>query len=222
MESKKEDLSEIRPSVQKGVKLSLVQAQKCVDKLRSSLKTQSSHGRNWMMQQTQFEPPATFGFLNFVRQYSPSDNVKIADAFKSIATQNYQIINGHTAVNNDIKLLKTAIYNENARIGLSNILTKIEIFNDEKSLFMKIKKLLESDGIINLDSLQMNYDRYKTNTEDRSLPSSISIISLQEVNNLLTNLNKLIAEEEQKRDKLNANNEITFTFSDYSSNILGR
>lgn len=200
----------------------LVKAQKYVDRLTNSLKNNDKSSVRWMKAPV-YEPTITTNLSSFSLLQGSSTN-NINENFDNVRNKTRNGFQSRLNVIKDQKKLKTAIYNMNSQVGLSDILTDIDYLNEVKTLYTSIKtKLEQATNTIPFTNLPQIYEKYinDDNSQQNYQNINIALYTVDEVSQKIIELNRQIASLEDQRDKLNATNSITFNFSNDSLSILG-
>jgi hypothetical protein len=130
---------------------------------------------------------------------------------------------------NDYKKFKNCVYTLNAKSGLSDVLTRIDLLQEEKNIYTQIKKNMETLTFLPDNKLDDLYSRVKESTDKTYYSSSsdefsnlkLRIFDMSELKDKLKKINVELDELETKRDQLNAGTMVEFSFHKKTLELLG-
>lgn len=127
----------------------------------------------------------------------------------------------------DYKNFKNMVYDTNSKVGLSKLLTTIDLLEEEKNIYEGIKNSIQGQTLSNGDKIP---DIYKKLTESSKSYVSrddsverirLSVFNPDEINKILKKIYQELESMENKRDKLNATIDVTFEFHPETLELLG-
>jgi len=190
----------------------LVRAQRYIDVLNNWLHSKGTK---------QIQPDIChINLTEFVKLSINSEEVKkrVTDKCETIIKN----MNDRLMVNSDLKRLKNLVYDTNAKSGLSDILTQINLLTEEREFYKSIKKgLAHVNYVMNdIDNLITTYQK-KEQKDSVEQPICVKLFSDKYLDDIIVEYNKKILKLDINRDNLNATTKIDFEFSDASKKILG-
>lgn len=151
---------------------------------------------------------------------------KDAETIKNIfETEKTKIINAHNKkekIETDIAYFKNLVFDTNSAVGLSKIMTELAVLGARKNKLTSILHFYETGTYYEEARLTNTVETYKTTMEAQ--PSSNVVfrcLSDLEINDELKTVFRKIRVLEEKRDLLNSQTKITFTFSQEAKDVLG-
>lgn len=202
----------------KSHNFNLIKAQKYLDKLKSNIKDQGTNRKNTgPFHQIKTSVPIQQIF------FSSTDTNDIENSFDKFVMQSKQETQLKLDMLRDLKNLKELVYSTNAKIGLSAILTQIDLLNEEKKIFENART--QCNNIMydknNMQKLFTNYSKAQENDDYNLVNAQIKLYSDQDLNEIIVDYTRKIEKLENERDKLNATTFVEFNFTFESSKILG-
>ncbi len=196
----------------------LIKAQKYLDKLKSNIKDQGTNRKNTgPFHQIKTSVPIQQIF------FSSTDINFIENSFDKFVIQSKQETQSKLDMLRDLKNLKELVYSTNAKIGLSAILTQIDLLNEEKKIFENARA--QCNNVMydknNMQKLFTNYSKAQENDDYNLVNAQIKLYSDQDLNEIIVDYTRKIEKLENERDKLNATTFVEFNFTFESSKILG-
>lgn len=208
-------------------KFNLVKAQKYLDKLKANVPS-TSPSVGIRRRVTSSVPSQTKALVNLNQLVQLSTNEqKVLEAFDKSVQGSRNDLQSRLNVLRDLKNLKEHIYTTNAKIGLSDVLTKLDLLAEEKKIFEELRNNSQHAAYTKdnlLDALS-NYNKSKESSSS-SFDDGISSVqfrlySEEELDETITKYTQEMTKLEDKRDKLNATTDVEFSFSRDSCKLLG-
>jgi hypothetical protein len=200
---------------------SLSKAQKYLDKLRSIATSEWTQNRGKRRQQysssNSFKCYLTVSELN---NFSKTDEEFRAN-FEKMAQDNQKMVTSKLNLIRDYKNFKNMVYNQNANCGLSNVLTQIDLLEEERQIYESIKSNLDSYHPLGSDKLSDVYSKLGSYISTEMKEIKFAVFNPTDVSERMKQINRELEALENKRDKLNANTSITFTFSQDTIDLIG-
>ena len=191
---------------EKEVTLRMTKAQKCMDRLRTSLKGNPA-----------FVPYVS---LSSVKQSSPSEDTFVERANKMVQ-ESRNAIRDRVLMQKDLAHLKDTIYTKNHEIGLDKVLTRATLVNSYLATLKQLETSMENGYQYTTDELKGIYNKKVSSTmyiEPEIVHSSFDPEVLkEEIKRLSFEADNL----EDKRDGLNARHKITLKLSLCTIEFLG-
>ena len=156
-----------------------------------------------------------------------SNNVIFDKNCKEASKENIQQIDNRLNLIRDLKNLKESVYSTNSSIGLSKILTKIDILTEEKNLYIQIRDNLKSNKLTyNMDQaynlfIDFITDKNKEFDVEKYNEINLRIFNVDDLEDKISDYTYQIEKLENERDKLNASTTISFEFSQDALKVLG-
>jgi uncharacterized small protein (DUF1192 family) len=208
----------------------LIKAQKWLDKFNRHFSGSKASPRQRMMRQVTGETTSSpiqisaYTNLTLVTTLSTEES-KVLEAFDKLVLTSKNDLDSKLNLFRDHRMLKDTVYTINAKNGLSHILTKIDLLNDEKKIFEAAQTQLKSvtHAREDLPELLKNIEKNKEILKNEwEIPSvNLKLYSEKELDQLVTKLAQEIEALETERDKINAQTMISFEFSIESCKLLG-
>lgn len=212
----------------KEYEFNLVKAQKFLDKLKANVPSTSTANQSIGRGRRIVSQSSTKVVVNFNNLVETSTNEqKVFELFNKNTQNSNNELQSKLNVLRDLKNLKEHIYTTNAKIGLSQVLTQIDLLTEERKLYEDIKNRCQSVNYTkdNLQDILNNYNKSKetpTNEfNDTLLSVQFKLYSDSDLEDTIVKYTQELTKLEDKRDTLNATTKVKFTFSRDSCKILG-
>jgi len=202
----------------KEITLSLIKANKCLDKLKISLKSTKPQSSYYSVKQEEVNS------LSIIDIFSTSPTAEI---FKKRCEEEFNKKKNLSVkrfiIQDDIYCLKSAIFAKNFEANVENIIAKIAFLNDRAVQLKEIKKELDkSSSLVYINDVDNVYESLTKNANsDINITSKLALFSSDELQNEMDSINKKLFVLEHERDKLNINNEIIIKLSEEACRIIG-
>ncbi len=145
-----------------------------------------------------------------------------------LVKESIDVVETKMIIMKDYKNFKNKVYTLNAKSGLSDVLTQIDLLQEEKNIYDQIKSNMENITYLSETKLGELYNKVKATTEKSYYSSSnefvdlkLKIFNLDELKEKLKKINIELEELETKRDQLNAGSIIEFNFHQKTLDLLG-
>lgn len=208
----------------------LVKAQKYLDKLEQYIKRDRSAGsgrRGGRIAHSTYGDtfnPKTSINLNQLVLLS-TDNDKVHEMFDKEAKKARSELQSRLNILRDLRYLKDLVYTTNAKIGLSDILTKKSLLEEEKQIYEQVRNLCDSLNLTksSLSVILSNYISEKEKEEGGNSFANIQfrVYGQEELDDTIVDYVRQIEILDTERDKLNATTVIEFQFSPDTLKVLG-
>lgn len=199
----------------------LAKAQKYLDKLKNKLNLNTINNRR-----------NTNSYINNTKYFISLSEINNLISSEEELKENYNkkinnvVLELESKLNliKDYKNLKNTIYTENTKCGINNILTKIDLLEEEKNIYESFISSIKDDDVKFLSDNKIGYlyEKLKSLTENDLIDTiKLRIFNLEKLKEKVKLINKELEDLENKRDRLNANTNITFTFYKETLNLIG-
>jgi hypothetical protein len=210
-------------------KFNLSKAQKYLDKLKTSISvpTQTSVRRG--RQTCNYNNPTNKYYIsvNEINNLISSEQ-ELINNYNKLVKESIDVVETKMIIMKDYKNFKNKVYTLNAKSGLSDVLTQIDLLQEEKNIYDQIKSNMENITYLSETKLGELYNKVKATTEKSYYSSSnefvdlkLKIFNLDELKEKLKKINIELEELETKRDQLNAGSIIEFNFHQKTLDLLG-
>lgn len=207
-------------------KFNLSKAQKYLDKLKTMVITPAPtsirRGRR-AYDYTNSENKYYIG-VNEINNLVSSEQ-ELINNYNQMVKESVDSVESKLIMMKDYKNFKNCVYTLNAKSGLSDVLTQIDLLQEEKNIWGQIKSSMESQTYLPenklgelYSKLTADYTRYSSN---ELTELKLRIYNLDELKEKLRKINVELEELETKRDQLNASIVIEFNFHQKTLNLLG-
>lgn len=205
-------------------KFNLSKAQKYLDKLKTNISNPVPvrRGRR-AYDYTNSENKYYIG-VNEINNLVGSEQ-ELTNNYNQMVKDSVDVVETKLAIMKDYKKFKNWVYTLNAKSGLSDVLTQIDLLQEEKNIWTQIKSSMESQTFLPDNKFGELYNKLSTegirysSTELSEL--KLRIYNLDELKEKLRKINVELEEMETRRDQLNASTMIEFNFHKKTLDLLG-
>lgn len=201
------------------ITINLNKAQKLLEKFKTNENVSPKQRRMRVKWST--EPESTYScVLKYpIKRFVTEDEMK--NDIDKMLIQMKAEFNNHWIFDEDKRKLKNAIFRENMKCGLYDVLTEIEALNSKKEI---LKQMISTVlyHTIKQESVPNSLKRVKEMTDTVSeVELAVEVFDKTDIENMITEISKKINTLEERKDVLNASNTISVELRPETVKMLG-